>query len=78
MAKKSDSAGSCKDAESVWGFKINRANMPADMRMKRHMSNRKTISPRMVNPLNRCGVLAMRRASPPVLMVRVYQAQVKC
>lgn len=77
VGKKRDSVASCNEAENALGYNINRAEIPEHKRMKRHKSKMKTMSPKIVRPLNLCGVFASNRAIPPVLIVRVNHAHVK-
>jgi hypothetical protein len=62
----------------VQGNRMKRVANPATSRRKRKMSKMKIMLPIVVRPRKRWGVFARRSAMPPVDMVRVKFAHVKC
>lgn len=77
VGKNSDSVGCERLAMTVLGNMIMRRDIMVVKVRNRMMSRIYTMSPKIVRPLNRCGVWEKSRAIPPVLIVHVYHAQVK-
>ena len=81
---KRDSVGWQTDLRKVPGNNRKRSRMRAERRTKRTRSRMKTMVPIVIKPRNLWGVTASKRATPPVLMVRVNHlkqgrgSQVRC
>lgn len=72
------SVGCVSELLSVPGFRIKRNVIIVMLSMRKTMKRKKIIVPMVVRPLNRCGCWLIRFDIPPVDIVNVNHAQVKC